>query len=204
MRIKKILFPLAMMALLVGPSCSEKKAPHTSPLDIVPREELFNQYDISSEHPFGRLNPTAPTETQQFHFMIGKFKCQDSLLINGVWKQSGATWESSYILNGFGIKDTYRNDDYAGTSIRFFNTSKQKWEVYFFGMPGGHTGLWEGEELAEMMVMRQKRTGKHGENLESRLTFYNLDDNSFDWKGELWNLDQGTVTENWKIKARRE
>jgi len=167
-------------------------------------EQLFNQYDSSSEHLFGQLNPDAPAETQQFHFMIGKFKCQDSLLINGNWKQSVATWESGYILNGFGIKDTYRNDNYAGTSIRFFNTSKKKWDVYFFGMPGEHTGLWEGEELDGKMIMKQKRTGSNEENLESRLTFYNIDKNSFEWKGELWNLDQGIATENWKIKAQRE
>lgn len=195
---------MALVLFLMGSSCSKKQTNIGSQNKQEQMEILFNQYDSSSEHLFGQLNPTAPPETQQFQFMIGKFKCQDSLLINGTWKQSIATWESSYILNGFGIKDTYRNDSYAGTSIRFFNSSKQKWDVYFFGMPGEHTGLWEGEELDGKMIMRQKRTGANGENLESRLTFYNIDENSFDWKGELWDLDQSTATENWKIKAKRE
>lgn len=136
--------------------------------------------------------------------MIGKFICQDSMLVDGTWKESKATWESSYILNGFGVKDTYRNDDYAGTSIRFFSKRQAKWQVHFFGMPGEHTGLWEGEAFDGKMIMRQKRTGPNGENLESKLTFYNITENSFDWKGELRNLDKGTSTVNWKIKAQRE
>ena len=204
MSLKKILIIWAIVTLIVGPSCNEEKAPSTSQKDIVSMEQLFNEFDTSSEHLYGQLNPDAPTETEQFQFMIGKFKCQDSLLINGNWKQSTATWESSYILNGFGIRDTYRNDSYAGTSIRFFNTSKKKWDVYFFGMPGEHTGLWEGEKVDGKMIMRQKRSGLNGESLESRLTFYNIDENSFDWKGELWDLDQWIATENWKIKAKRE
>ena len=68
-------------------------------------------------------------------------------------------------------------------------------------MPGEHTGLWEGEKIDNTMVMKQKRVGPNGENLESRLTFYNISKNYFDWKGELWNLDNNTVTVNWKIKA---
>ncbi len=162
---------------------------------------LFNKYDPSREFEYGQLNPAAPEQTKEFQFMIGKYNCDDSLLVNGKWKHSKATWESAYILNGYGIKDTYRNDTYAGTSIRFYNTKKDKWDVYFFGMPGEHTGLWEGEKVDGKMIMRQKRKGPKGENLESRLTFYQITENSFFWKGELWNLDDETATVNWKIKA---
>lgn len=196
---------LALLLFLAGTACeNNKQGPSNNQTKVAPIAELFNQYDASSEHVFGQRHPKAPPETQQFHFMIGKFICQDSILINGVWKESVATWESSYILNGFGIKDTYRNDDYAGTSIRFFSTRKKNWQVYFFGMPGEHTGLWDGEAADGKMIMRQKRKGPNGENMEGRLTFYNITENSFDWKGELRNLDKGTSTVNWKIKAQRE
>lgn len=195
---------IALVLFLSMIACKSEQKPTQSEENIAPHAELFNQYDSSSDHIFGMRHPKAPSETQQFHFMIGRFICQNSLLTKGGWKESVATWESSYILNGFGIKDTYRNENYAGTSIRFFSSSKEKWEVYFFGMPGEHTGLWQGEALDGKMIMRQKRTGPSGENLESRLTFYNITENSFDWKGELWNLDKGTSTVNWKIKAQRE
>ncbi len=165
--------------------------------------QLYNQYDPSKFDKYGKLNPAAPKASSQFSFMIGQFRCQDSLLVNGEWKTSIATWETHYILNGYGIRDVYRNENYAGESIRIYNTSKNKWEVYFFGMPGEHTGLWEGEKIGNKMVMKQNRTGPNGEHLQSRLTFYDIKDHAFRWKGEVWNLDENTAIVNWKIDANR-
>jgi len=89
--------------------------------------------------------------------------------------------------------------------VLFFSCEeKNKCDVYFLGMPEKHTGLWKGENIDNMVIMRQKRTGPKSAHLESRLTFYNIDDHSFDWKGELWDLDKNTVQVNWKIKASRE
>ncbi len=164
---------------------------------------FFNDFDPSDTSMFGKVNPAAPKQTEQFDFMVGTFVCQDSLLVNGAWKVSNAIWEARYTLNGFAVEDVYRNDNYAGMSIRFFNTRKQKWDVYFFGMPGEHTGLWEGTHTEGKMVMKQKRKGPNGENLESRLTFYNITEQGFDWMGELRNLDNNSTTINWKIKAKR-
>lgn len=187
------------MVLIVA---CQSDPPLNLPLEI-DSPQIFNTYDAAEEYPFGRLNPEAPEDTSQFGFMIGNFNCSDSLLTQGQWKASKATWNSAFILNGHAVKDTYRNEDFAGTSIRFYNSKKKKWDVYFFGMPGGHTGLWEGEQEGNQMIMRQLRKGPNGEQIESRLTFYNIRDNSFDWKGEFWNLESDEVTVNWKIKATR-
>ncbi len=70
-------------------------------------------------------------------------------------------------------------------------------------LPGEHTGLWEGEYVDGKMVMKQSRTGPNGENLLSQLTFYNITDEGFDWKGEVINLDTEHITVNWKIKAKK-
>ena len=167
-------------------------------------DDFFNTYDPSKNFEFGRINPDAPIETKQFEFLIGNFICKDSIVTNGKWKYSTATWNSEYILNGYGIKDTYRNDDYAATSIRFFNTKTNKWNVYFYGMPGEHTGLWEGEKIGNDLVMKQKRKGPNNENLESRLIFYEISNDSFKWKGVDWNLDNDTGIYDWKIIANKQ
>ena len=70
-------------------------------------------------------------------------------------------------------------------------------------MPGGHTGLWEGEKIDDKMIMRRTRIGINGENLEDRLTFYAITEKSFVWKGEVWNLDNNTGIIDWKIRAKR-
>lgn len=200
-RLSPITNLLLIVFLIILGSCAEKETYNQSS-DMV-SEPLFNKYDPNQEFPLGQLNPEAPAETGQFSFMVGEFVCDDSLLVNGTWVYSKATWNSEYILNGYGIKDTYRNHNYAGTSIRVFNTTKQKWDVYFFGMPGIHSGLWEGAYEDGNMVMRQKRTGPNGEPMESRLTFYEITENSFEWKGESVNLETGSASPNWKISARK-
>jgi hypothetical protein len=169
---------------------------------ILMEKHYFNLHDPNNQVPFGSLNPSAPLETNQFDFMIGKFICNDSLLVSGQWRTSKAIWESHYALNGYGVRDVYRNENYAGESMRYFNTSKNKWDVFFFGMPGEHTGLWEGKLEDGKMIMRQKRTGSNEENLESRLIFYDITDSSFKWRGGVYNLSDDTETINWKITAK--
>ncbi len=169
-----------------------------------PKMHLFDQFDMDATHPSGRLNPDANPATKQFDFMIGRFICQDSLLIKeGTWKVSQATWEATYTLNGFAIEDQYRNDAYAGMSIRYYNPLEKKWAVHFFGMPGHHQGVWYGRVEGDRMVMRQERRKDNGSTLESRLTFYDISEEAFKWQGELVDLSTGSSTVNWKISAQR-
>ena len=165
--------------------------------------DLFNKFDGNSSNTVGKQNPAAPQALRQFDFMIGEFECHDSLLINGAWQTSWAIWQSRYTLNGYAIEDQYRKDNYAGMSIRVFDPIKKKWAVHFFGMPGNHQGVWYGEKIGDRMVMRQKRIAKNGSAMESRLTFYDISEEAFKWKGELVDLSTGTSTVNWKILATR-
>ncbi|MDH3529621.1 MAG: hypothetical protein OEQ28_08650, partial [Acidobacteriota bacterium] len=72
-----------------------------------------------------------------------------------------------------------------------------KWVVtYLQTIPGIGSGVWEGEKEGKNMVMRQKR----GEN-ESRLTFSNITENSFDWIGE--NVGKNGTASGWKISCKR-
>lgn len=59
----------------------------------------FTAYEPSAEHPFGRLNPEAPSETAQFAFMVGEFACDDEVLqMDGSWKKTKAFWTASYMM----------------------------------------------------------------------------------------------------------
>ncbi len=164
---------------------------------------LFNQFDPNDERPFGRPNPSAPSELALFAFMIGEFDCVDHLLTaDGSWREMKATWHTHYTLNGYAIQDNYRNEIYAGMSIRSYISPKNEWVVKFFGMPGGHTGLWKGGQVDDKIVLISKQTDASGSPVTSRLSFSQITADSFEWLAEKVAED-GVATPNWRISAKR-
>lgn len=163
---------------------------------------LFQDYDPNSDHPFGRVNPNAPDELQQFAFMIGEFDCEDELLLNREWRKMKAIWHANYTLNGYAIQDHYRNEIYAGTSIRLYRPTQELWRVSFYGMAGGHTGVWHGSRDGDSIVLTSEQQAPDGSPVTSRLSFSNIREDGFDWLGERITAD-GEATANWKIWAHR-
>ena len=163
---------------------------------------LFDEFDMRPEFPFGRPNLAAPPEIQQFHFMVGEFECDDELWMNGAWKKMKATWITNYTLNGYALQDHYRNEMYAGTSLRIYNQSDNRWHVSFFGMPGGHTGLWVGDREGDCIVLTSEQQAPDGSTVISRLSFSQITESGFEWLGERITPD-GIATPTWKISARR-
>ena len=164
---------------------------------------LFNKYDIGHEFPHGCRHPDAPPELDLFTFMIGTFDCSDRLLLgNGTWKEMKAVWYTHYTLNGYAIQDNYRNEMYAGMSIRTYSVSEAAWHVSFFGMPGQHTGVWKGGQEGDKIVLTSKQVSANGDPVTSRLSFAHISENGFEWLGERITAD-GITTPNWQISATR-
>ena len=164
---------------------------------------LFSQYDPNSKYPYGQRHPDAPPELALFDFMIGEFTCHDRVLLaNGTWREMEAIWQTNYTLNGHAIQDNYRNEMYAGMSIRVYSLQESAWHVTFFGMPGGHTGLWKGGEEGSKIVLQSLQQAPDGTAVISRLSFSEISKNGFEWLGERIAED-GSVTPTWQISARR-
>ena len=152
---------------------------------------LFGAYEPSPAYPFGRMNPNAPPETEQFAFMIGAFDCIDQIRQqDGSWLEFPAMWNAYYFLNGYGIQDKYWAPTFSTSNIRIFDAKKDKWMVTFFNMPGYQSSVWEGVKEGERIVMRQG-----GQTTGSGLTFYNISDNGFDWRSG--------DNPNWKSSCKR-
>ena len=82
-------------------------------------------------------------------------------------------------------------------NIRIFNSKKGKWQVTFFSMPNFSAGsMWEGEMKEGKMVL-----WKGDANKGSRLTFYNITIDGYQWIGE--NFSNGKASAFWKEKATR-
>lgn len=163
---------------------------------------LFSGYDPGPTYPFGRPHPEAPPEIRQFDFMIGECECTDSLRQpDGSWRTMSSKWNAAYFLNGQGIQDQYWADNFATSNIRIFDRNSGTWKVTFFKKPGYSSGVWEGGKEGETMVMKQKATSPTGREGTSRLTFYNIRKEGYDWKGEFVDKETGQAFPFWKTSC---
>lgn len=164
----------------------------------------FGTYEPSPAYPYGRRNPNAPAELAQFEFMLGANKCMDEMLQPDGSKQSfPARWNARYFMNGYGIQDHYWTPtEFTTSNLRIFDANTNTWKVTFFSMPGYGSGVWEGKKEGDDLVMRQITTSDEGKQRESRLTFYQITDQGFEWKAETW-LDGELVSTGWTSSCKK-
>ena len=169
-------------------------------INIMAQTGIDTTYEPSKEHPFGRLNPNAPTETKEFSFLIGKFECNDRIFnpADGKWYQFGAIWTGKYFLNGQAIQDNYWSPAFSASNIRVFDPRTKTWLVSFYRMPGfANSPSWKGKKEGDTMVMR-KGNEKNG----SRLKFSQISKDGFEWRGE--NLKDGKASLFWTSSCKRD
>ncbi|NNE99826.1 MAG: hypothetical protein HKN25_12465 [Pyrinomonadaceae bacterium] len=157
-----------------------------------------SSYEPTPAFPYGRLNPNAPPETNQFAFMIGEFDCIDSIINpqTGEWTRFPAIWTAKYFLNGYGVQDQYWSPHFSTSNIRIFDRKEKRWMVTFFRMPGYSSGVWSGiKEVNDLVMLRGDE--KQG----SRLTFSGITKGGFSWVGE--SIRNGEATAFWKSSCKR-
>ena len=169
------------------------------------------QYEPSPEHPYGQLNPEAPAATADFASMIGTCDCK-SLNRNpdGSWQDTlQMVWRFKYIMNGMAVQDEVWREGgmYAG-SIRQYHPDSAKWVVSYFSSPGVSTtpGAWLGNREGDKIVLFQDQKAPNGMEGFSRLTFHEMSDTGYQWKGEWVSKDESVVWPFWVIfcKKRRD
>ena len=170
--------------------------------DSVP-STLYDDHEATDDHPWGRIHDAAHPRTGEFDFLVGAFDCADERLeADGVWTRSPALWTARYILNGHAIQDTYWNDRYAGTSLRYVDPVRDTWIVRFLGMPDRDTGEWIGGVRADgRMVLTRPSRDADGAPTLSRLTFEDIGPEGFTWKSE--SVRAGVASARWRISCVR-
>ncbi len=156
----------------------------------------IQQYEPSEEYPFGIINPKAPSEVAQFDFMVGICDCTDSIPQGpDKWLSFPSIWRAKYFLNGYGIQDNNFNRQNPTSNLRLFDKQTQEWKVtYISNAQAYSTGEWVGKkENGDIVLYR-----KNGDDQPySRLTFYNIREEGYDWKSETV-LPSGEVRPGWK------
>ncbi len=168
--------------------------------------ELF--YEATTTHPFGKPNPEAGAAIEDWKKMIGTCHCTSvQRNQNGTWQDTiEMDWTFRYILNGTAVQDiSLKEGSLYATSIRQFHQDSNEWVVTFFSYPNVSLspGTWRGGRDGDDIVLKRPHTTGSGLQGVSQLTFYDITDEGYRWKG-VWIKDDGTVTwPFWSIDCRR-
>lgn len=169
-----------------------------------------NEYEPSEKYPFGRVNPDAPKQTADFQKLIGECNCKSvSRNPDQTWADPvDMIWRWKYIMNGMAVQDeTLKFDRKHSGSIRQYNKDSLKWYVHYYSSNGATPKLptWEGNKNENgdiVLYMNQK--APNGTEGYSRLTFYEISDKGYKWKGEWVDKTETVVFLFWKITCLRE
>ena len=154
----------------------------------------FNENDGCLEGPLG-----------QFGAYIGNWNIEDSQLQDdGVtWKTgAGARWDFVCLGNGAAIQDFWMpNDGGVGTNLRTYNKDTQSWDIAwtFIGMPGfAHIQAKQNDDGDFVMMYKSPLPDPL-----RRITFFEPEKDSWDWKLEVLSDDGASWAEVYRIAATR-
>jgi hypothetical protein len=149
-----------------------------------------------------------PEEIKQYGQFVGEWDCEVSnLQKDGTWLSSQALWQFEYILGGTAIqdfwtnpstnKDSTLNETLLGTNIRTFNPKDEKWQCVWLENRGrAIAGIWQSHQDDNKNILLYDET----ENW--LIIFYNITENSFDWKWDFKQPD-GSMKTMSKMKASK-
>ena len=157
------------------------------------------------------INPLAVEQTKQFAPLLGEWTITDSSLDKeGNWQAgAGADWNWYTILDGHAIQDDWIQPSLSkdidnskrqfGTNIRIYNPKKNQWEMAWASNGGKKIDTFTAVGSEGKIIMTGFYSGAN-----TRITFYNMQANSFDWKMEFQsNTDASLWKEVYRIHGER-
>lgn len=159
----------------------------------------------------GHLNPDAPPETAQFGRLAGIWDVDMKIRQDdGSWPEKGfpAEWRFRYTLDGWAIQDDWLAPPpdrpleeggrrQLGTNLRIYDPTAKHWDVAWISNTQQQLSTFEAEAEGDDGIVM---TGLHASGKPSRTTFFDMTDDSFEWRLELQGL--GDDPEAWAEVAR--
>ena len=178
-------------------------------LSLYSQEKSKMNYEVSKENPFGKYNPKAPKQLQDYKELIGLCNCtSESRKPDGSWaKPVKMTWRWKYIMNGMAIQDeTLKEDGAHSGSIRQYNKDSLNWYVHYYSskavLPKLNT--WSGNKTKEgNIVLYKDQKAPNGTEGFSKLTFYDISKKGYKWIGEWVDKTEKVKYPFWKISCIR-
>ncbi|MBO6795236.1 MAG: hypothetical protein JJ895_15125 [Balneolaceae bacterium] len=167
------------------------------------------EYEPSTSHPFGQLNPKAPSEVGDFAPLIGESDClSESRNQDGTWAEPmPMIWRWKYIMNGMAVQDeTLKPDGIHSGSIRQFNADSAAWYVHYYSSSSAVPILpaWEGGKTDEQTItLYREQTAPNGIDGFFKIDFTDMTDDSFNWLGAWVSVDESFSYPTWKISCTK-
>ena len=168
--------------------------------------EAQESYKVSSEQPFGKLNPEAPKEIGDYAALIGICDCVSTKRNpDQSWGASQKmTWTFKYIMNGTAVQDeTLKEDGSHSGSIRQFVADSSKWYVHWFSnkTPSTTFPTWSGGMEGNDIVLYRPQKAPNGMDGQTRLSFKDISSEGFNWILE-WIDEKGAIVyPTWTIEC---
>ena len=140
---------------------------------------------------------TAP-EASQFDFWVGSWDL--------TWNDtSHGTNNIQKIMGGCAVNENFNDPvmNYSGSSWSVYNVNTKLWQQTWIDNAGAYISLSGKFEHNEMALTAQPRKLPNGKEIVSRMVFFNITPESFDWRWEA-TKDNGTSWQtNWLIHYKR-
>ena len=192
----KKLFPTCLLAISISFSLFSQSA------------DISMKYEPSEKQPYGLLNPNAPEEVADFAPIIGTCDCR-SLPRNGdgTWPDTlDMVWRFKYVMNGTAVQDEVwrANDQYAG-SMRQYQPDSAHWVVTYFSYPAVSStpGVWHGGKVGDDIILKMPQKAPNGMEGKYRITFYEMSEAGFRWKGEWMDTAETFSYPTWYIDCKK-
>jgi len=142
----------------------------------------------------------APVALEHWQTMLGDWSTTaESLSQDGAgWKSTNnADWHFYLAMDGWAIRDEYFSPPLSeqlsdpdkrsiGTNLRIYDQDKQQWLMVWMTKSGKSVDVYAAKSDSEQIVMLAKQ--KNPQGYFSRITFFDMQQDSFEWKME-WSAD---------------
>lgn len=167
----------------------------------------------ANEH--NSANPDAPEQLTHWNKIIGSWSTQEESLKrdgSGWAPSTGALWNFYWALDGWAIRDEYfspppdtKMEDptkrQIGTNIRVFNKSKNEWIMAWLTKAGQRVDVYTAKSDGKTIVMYTPPLTKGAQH--RRITFFDMRQNSFEWKMEFSKDGKTNWLEVHRIHGKR-
>ncbi|MEZ4944480.1 MAG: hypothetical protein R2804_03040 [Cyclobacteriaceae bacterium] len=188
------------------------RIPFLSFLLILISQSIFCQislsdfkYEPTAAYPYGRPNPEAPEPIKDYKMLIGLSDCKSLTRNNeGEWRKDSVDviWRFKYIMNGMAVQDeSLKADQVHTSSIRQYDNKEGKWYVTFYSsaLPSKSITAWEGGMKGEEMILYKEQKAPNGMDGFFKITFYDISEKGFNWKGEWVDKDEKFIYPTWHL-----
>ena len=156
---------------------------------------------ITITHSQTTQKPCSAPEASQFDFWVGSWELS--------WKDPDGTTKTgsnviTKIFDGCVIEENFTSGDgtFTGKSVSMYNPVKQIWQQTWVDNNGAYMDFTGGKD-GDNMYMQRKVINKTGKEINQKMTFTDIKENSFTWLWESSGDNGATWNQIWKINYTR-